>query len=144
MSADSQVSSLRRGLKARHMSMIAIGGSIGTGLFLASGAIIASAGPGSALAAYALIGVMVQNTCSCCWLAVLRSTAASTVPQKAKHANATTSNFFSMTNPLEYRLMDCSHRGLHGYYSKSYEECERVSKNFMNFLFCATRACRIV
>ena len=39
--------------------MIAIGGSIGTGLFVASGATIASAGPGGALLAYALIGLMV-------------------------------------------------------------------------------------
>ncbi|MDQ8734909.1 amino acid permease [Paenibacillus sp. LHD-38] len=52
-------SSLRRGLKARHMTMISLGGSIGTGLFLASGGAIHSAGPGGALLAYALIGVMV-------------------------------------------------------------------------------------
>lgn len=50
---------LRRELKARHLSMIAIGGSIGTGLFLASGATVASAGPGTALLAYGLIGLMV-------------------------------------------------------------------------------------
>ncbi len=50
---------LRRTLRARHLTMIAIGGSIGTGLFVASGATIAQAGPGGALAAYALIGVMV-------------------------------------------------------------------------------------
>lgn len=37
---------LRRGLKARHLTMIALGGSIGTGLFLASGSAIAEAGPG--------------------------------------------------------------------------------------------------
>ena len=36
---------LQRKLGARHLNMIAIGGSIGTGLFLASGATIASAGP---------------------------------------------------------------------------------------------------
>ncbi|MDN5605655.1 MAG: amino acid permease, partial [Kocuria sp.] len=41
------------------MQMIAIGGAIGTGLFLASGGTIASAGPGGALAAYAVIGIMV-------------------------------------------------------------------------------------
>ncbi|MCD1158917.1 amino acid permease [Peribacillus sp. N3] len=41
------------------MTMIAIGGSIGTGLFLASGATIQNAGPGGALAAYACIGIMV-------------------------------------------------------------------------------------
>ncbi|WP_255549510.1 amino acid permease [Corynebacterium sp. TAE3-ERU12] len=39
--------------------MIAIGGAIGTGLFVASGATISEAGPGGALLAYALIGVMV-------------------------------------------------------------------------------------
>ncbi|QLG88988.1 amino acid permease [Chitinibacter bivalviorum] len=50
---------LRRNLKARHLSMIAIGGSIGTGLFVASGATIAQAGPGGAMAAYLLIGLMV-------------------------------------------------------------------------------------
>jgi len=50
---------LVRGLKARHMTMIAIGGSIGTGLFLASGSAIHSAGPGGALLAYAVIGFMV-------------------------------------------------------------------------------------
>src|SRR5690606_7809048 len=50
---------LRRELKARHLSMIAIGGSIGTGLFVASGATISQAGPGGALLAYALIGIMV-------------------------------------------------------------------------------------
>ncbi|MCR2807215.1 amino acid permease [Paenibacillus soyae] len=52
-------STLVRGLKARHMTMIAIGGSIGTGLFLASGGAIASAGPGGALIAYGAIGLMV-------------------------------------------------------------------------------------
>ncbi|MFD4930355.1 amino acid permease [Peribacillus butanolivorans] len=50
---------VKRNLKARHMTMIAIGGSIGTGLFLASGTTIQSAGPGGALAAYACIGIMV-------------------------------------------------------------------------------------
>ena len=50
---------LKRGLSSRHMQMIAIGGAIGTGLFVASGGSIAEAGPGGALAAYALIGVMV-------------------------------------------------------------------------------------
>ncbi|WP_159914888.1 amino acid permease [Pantoea sp. 18069] len=50
---------LRRSLKARHLSMIAIGGSIGTGLFVASGATISQAGPGGALLAYMIIGLMV-------------------------------------------------------------------------------------
>ncbi|MFE1245887.1 amino acid permease [Fictibacillus sp. NPDC058756] len=50
---------LDRKLKTRHLSMIAIGGTIGTGLFLASGSIIHTAGPGGALAAYMIAGVMV-------------------------------------------------------------------------------------
>ncbi len=50
---------LKRQLGARHLNMIAIGGSIGTGLFLASGSTIANAGPGGALLAYALIGIMI-------------------------------------------------------------------------------------
>ncbi|MCO6740673.1 hypothetical protein KQH31_31320, partial [Streptomyces sp. CHA15] len=41
--------SLQRRLKPRHLNMIAIGGSIGTGLFVASGATVATAGPGGAL-----------------------------------------------------------------------------------------------
>jgi lysine-specific permease len=56
MSSDSE---LHRVLKPRHLTMIAIGGSIGTGLFLASGASIATAGPGGALVAYSIVGVMI-------------------------------------------------------------------------------------
>ena len=37
--------SLRRTLKSRHLTMIAMGGAIGTGLFVASGNTIATAGP---------------------------------------------------------------------------------------------------
>ena len=50
---------LKRGLKTRHLNMIAIGGAIGTGLFVASGSSISGAGPGGALLAYAVIGAMV-------------------------------------------------------------------------------------
>jgi lysine-specific permease len=50
---------LKRSLTARHLNMIAIGGAIGTGIFLALGATIKQAGPGGALVAYACIGVMV-------------------------------------------------------------------------------------
>ncbi len=50
---------VQRRLKTRHLSMIAIGGCIGTGLFMASGTAISSAGPGGALVAYAAIGLMV-------------------------------------------------------------------------------------
>jgi lysine-specific permease len=50
---------LERKLKTRHLSMIAIGGTIGTGLFLASGSTIHTAGPGGAIAAYLIAGIMV-------------------------------------------------------------------------------------
>jgi len=49
---------LRAGLKNRHLSMIAIGGVIGAGLFVGSGAGIAKAGPGI-LISYALAGTLV-------------------------------------------------------------------------------------
>lgn len=52
-------SELHRGLKARHLNMIAIGGAIGTGLFLLSGGSVSMAGPGGALLAYAVMGVLV-------------------------------------------------------------------------------------
>lgn len=50
---------LSRSLRTRHLNMIAIGGAIGTGLFVASGATIATAGPGGAVVAYAVTGLMV-------------------------------------------------------------------------------------
>lgn len=50
---------LKRTLTSRHLNMIAIGGSIGTGLFVSSGATIAQSGPGGALLAFAVIGLMV-------------------------------------------------------------------------------------
>lgn len=49
---------LKAGLKNRHLSMIAIGGVIGAGLFVGSGAGIAATGPGILLS-YALAGVLV-------------------------------------------------------------------------------------
>ncbi|MGO3049254.1 gamma-aminobutyrate permease [Staphylococcus casei] len=50
---------IQRGLKDRHISMIAIGGCIGTGLFMTSGGAIHDAGALGALLAYAIIGAMV-------------------------------------------------------------------------------------
>ncbi|MFZ9034959.1 MAG: amino acid permease [Francisellaceae bacterium] len=50
---------LQRSLRARHLIMIALGGSIGTGLFLASGSAIHEAGPGGAMLAYIIISIMV-------------------------------------------------------------------------------------
>ncbi|MEU8761002.1 amino acid permease [Streptomyces sp. NPDC048659] len=49
---------LQAGLKNRHLSMIAIGGVIGAGLFVGSGSGIAAAGP-AILLSYALVGAMV-------------------------------------------------------------------------------------
>lgn len=51
--------SLSHGLKQRHLSMIALGGVIGAGLFVGSGAGIAAAGP-SIVIAYTLSGVLVM------------------------------------------------------------------------------------
>jgi lysine-specific permease len=50
---------LKRRLNTRLLNMIAIGGSIGTGIFLASGNSIYLAGPGGTMLAYFLTGIMV-------------------------------------------------------------------------------------
>jgi len=50
---------LRHAIGTRQLSMIAVGGAIGTGLFFASGSAIAQAGPGGALLAYAVMGLAV-------------------------------------------------------------------------------------
>ncbi|RKF58228.1 Lysine-specific permease [Golovinomyces cichoracearum] len=52
---------LERKLNARHLRMIAIGGTIGTGLFIASGSSIATAGPVGSLLAYGFVGTMVYS-----------------------------------------------------------------------------------
>jgi GABA permease len=51
-------SGLRRGLRLRHMQMIALGGVIGAGLFVGSGVVISSAGP-AAVISFALTGMLV-------------------------------------------------------------------------------------
>lgn len=53
---------LHRGLTARQVSMIAIAGTIGTGLFLGTGRSLAQGGPASMLICYALIGLIVYIT----------------------------------------------------------------------------------
>ncbi|KAK3347018.1 amino acid permease-domain-containing protein [Lasiosphaeria hispida] len=53
---------LSRELKGRHLQMIAIGGSIGTGLFVASGKALSTGGPAAVLLAYLFVGVMLYCT----------------------------------------------------------------------------------
>ncbi|PVH97928.1 hypothetical protein DM02DRAFT_64088 [Periconia macrospinosa] len=53
---------LRRSLSARQVQMIAIGGTIGTGLFLGTGKALATGGPASLLICYAIVGGIVFLT----------------------------------------------------------------------------------
>ncbi|CAA7269266.1 unnamed protein product [Cyclocybe aegerita] len=53
---------VQRRLKQRHVQMIAIAGTIGTGLFLGSGHALNSAGPLGALIAYALVGTVAYSS----------------------------------------------------------------------------------
>ncbi len=63
---------LKRELKSRHIFMIALGGVIGTGLFLGSGYTIHEAGPGGAIVAYLVGGICyvfndaLSRRISCC------------------------------------------------------------------------------
>ncbi|KAE8146309.1 amino acid permease/ SLC12A domain-containing protein [Aspergillus avenaceus] len=52
---------LHRGLKARHITMIAIGGAIGTGLIIGTGEALAKAGPASILISYSVVGLVVYT-----------------------------------------------------------------------------------
>src|SRR6476469_10761261 len=49
---------LKKGLKQRHLTMIAMGGVIGAGLFVGSGVVIGSTGPGAFLS-YAITGLLI-------------------------------------------------------------------------------------
>ncbi len=53
------MNNLSQRLHSRHVNMIALGGSIGTGIFLASGYAITVGGPGGALFAYIIMAVIV-------------------------------------------------------------------------------------
>ncbi|KAH8822780.1 amino acid permease/ SLC12A domain-containing protein [Flagelloscypha sp. PMI_526] len=50
---------MHRALKGRHVSMIAIAGTIGTGLFLGSGKALANGGPVGAVLGYLIVGMLV-------------------------------------------------------------------------------------
>jgi amino acid permease len=53
---------LHRGLSARQVQMIAVAGTIGTGLFLGTGRSLAQGGPASMLICYAIVGFIVYVT----------------------------------------------------------------------------------
>ncbi|KAK5175012.1 Basic amino-acid permease [Saxophila tyrrhenica] len=53
---------LARKLSARQVQMIAIGGTIGTGLFLGTGKSLSTGGPASMVISYAIVGAIVFNT----------------------------------------------------------------------------------
>ncbi|KAI1310218.1 hypothetical protein EDD11_003864 [Mortierella claussenii] len=60
VSATSKSLVLSSATSSLHLQMIAIGGTIGTGIFLSSGGSIASAGPLGALISYTIVGTMVS------------------------------------------------------------------------------------
>lgn len=49
-------------MKPRHLQMIAVGGSIGTGLFVGSGNALAVGGPAGLIIAWLIIGMFVLNS----------------------------------------------------------------------------------
>ncbi|EME45076.1 hypothetical protein DOTSEDRAFT_149893 [Dothistroma septosporum NZE10] len=57
--ADDKNHGLHRGLSARQVSMIAIGGAIGTGLIIGTGSALANTGPASILISYTIVGLLV-------------------------------------------------------------------------------------
>jgi amino acid transporter len=57
-SAADEHNQLNKTLKTRHLNMIAIGGSIGAGLFVGSGGALAKGGPAALLICFSIIGVV--------------------------------------------------------------------------------------
>jgi amino acid transporter len=56
---------VERGLKSRHIQFIALGGTIGTGLFLGIGSALTTAGPLSVLLGYSFVGLAVFGMMQC-------------------------------------------------------------------------------
>ncbi|KAJ5107812.1 hypothetical protein N7456_004487 [Penicillium angulare] len=56
-----EITVFKQGLHQRHIQMIALAGTVGTGLFLSSGRAIAEAGPLGAFLAYSVIGALVSS-----------------------------------------------------------------------------------
>ena len=56
-----EIAVFKQGLHQRHIQMIALAGTVGTGLFLSSGRAIAEAGPLGAFLGYSIIGLMVSS-----------------------------------------------------------------------------------
>lgn len=56
---------LKRSMKSRHLYMMTLGGTIGTGLFLSSGYTIGEAGPGGAIVAYLVAGLLMYLVMVC-------------------------------------------------------------------------------
>lgn len=56
---DTRYAQTQRGLKSRHVQMMALGGTIGTGLFVGSGQALAIGGPAFLFAAYIFMSVVV-------------------------------------------------------------------------------------
>ncbi|KAJ5388015.1 amino acid permease [Penicillium cosmopolitanum] len=54
-------SATRRGLQQRHIQMIALAGTIGTGLFLGSGRALAQAGPAGIFMGYTIMGLLISG-----------------------------------------------------------------------------------
>ncbi|KAI5964166.1 uncharacterized protein KGF55_002108 [Candida pseudojiufengensis] len=59
---DIQDGTLHRELKNKHIQMIALGGSVGTGLLIGSGGALREGGPASLIIAWGLVGTMVYCT----------------------------------------------------------------------------------
>jgi len=61
----SETKHLARGLSSRQIQFLSLGGAIGTGLFIGTGATLSKVGPAPLLMGYMLMSVVVQGVMSC-------------------------------------------------------------------------------